>query len=230
MRMKKGIIITIDGPSGAGKGTVGQSVAKRLGFSYLDTGAMYRAIALLAERNDLNLNDESRLAKMLSQTLISFEKRPNGDLKILLNLEDVTEKIRTPEISRLSSHIATKKSVRKTLKRMQRRIGRKGNMVAEGRDMGTYVFPDADFKFYIDASLSERARRRQLQLKESRINLSVEEIKEEIERRDKQDKERKEAPLHPAPDAVIIDTTDLTVDKVVEKIIKAIEEAKTLNE
>ncbi len=228
--MKKGVIITIDGPSGAGKGTVAQVVAKRLGFSYLDTGAMYRAIALLAERERVNFNDEGRLAEMLSQTLISFEKRPNGDLKILLNREDVTEKLRTPEISRLSSHIATKKSVRKALKEMQRRIGRKRNMVAEGRDMGTYVFPDADFKFYIDASLSERAKRRWLQLKESGINLSIEEIKEEIERRDRQDKERKESPLHPASDAVIIDATNLTVDKVVEKIIKAVEEPKTPNE
>ena len=140
----------------------------------------------------------------------------------------MTEKIRTPDISKLSSDVATKKVVRDYLRGMQRRIARKGNIVAEGRDMGTYVFPNADFKFYIDASLSERARRRRIQIKESGIKVSIEEVKSDIEGRDKQDKERLESPLHPAPDAVIIDTTNLTIDKAVKMIMKTIMEGHNL--
>lgn len=224
--MKKGIIITIDGPSGAGKGTVAQAVAKRLGFLYMDTGAMYRAIALLAHRNLVNLNDEKELTELTLGVHLSLKTDSNHNIRVFLGEEDVTEKIRTSEMSRLSSDIATKKSVRNFLKVMQRRIGREGRIVAEGRDMGTYVFPNADFKFYIDASLDERAKRRWLQLKEIGIKANIEDVKEEIEIRDRQDRERQESPLHPASDAVIIDTTNLTADEVVEKIIRTIEEAK----
>ena len=224
--MKKGIIITIDGPSGAGKGTVAQAVAKRLGFSYLDTGAMYRAIALLAHRNLVNLNDEKELTELTLGVHLSLKTNPDYKLRVFLGEEDVTEKIRTSEMSRLSSDIATKRSIRNFLKAMQRRLGREGRIVAEGRDMGTYVFPNADFKFYIDASLDERAKRRWLQLKENGIKANMEDVKEEIEIRDRRDRERQESPLHPASDAVIIDTTNLTADEVVEKIIKAIEEAR----
>jgi len=224
--MKKGITITIDGPSGAGKGTVAQAVAKRLGFSYLDTGAMYRAIALLAHRNLVNLNDEKELTELTLGVHLSLKTDSNYNIRVFLGEEDVTEKIRTSEMSRLSSDIATKKSIRNFLKAMQRRIGREGKIVAEGRDMGTYVFPNADFKFYIDASLDQRAKRRWLQLKKIGIKANIEDVKEEIQIRDRQDRERQESPLHPAPDAVIIDTTNLTADEVVEKIIMTIEEAK----
>ena len=226
--MKRGIIITIDGTSGAGKGTLARAIAKRLGYSYLDTGAMYRAIALLIHRKNINIDNEKRLSEMLLQTHISFERDQNSNLRVFLNREDVTEEIRAPEISKLSSDVATKKVVRDYLRGMQRRIALKGNIVTEGRDMGTYVFPNADFKFYIDASLPERARRRWIQLKESGIKVSIEEVKSDIEGRDKQDKERLESPLHPAPDAVIIDTTNLTVDKAVEKIMKTIMEGHNL--
>ena len=220
--MKRGIIVTIDGPSGVGKGTVARAVAKRLGLTYLDTGAMYRAFALLVQRSFINIDDEKELTELLLETHISLESNSDYNLKVILNRENVTDMIRTPEISRLSSDLATKKVVRNTLKGMQRRMGQKGNIVAEGRDMGTYAFPDADFKFYLDATLDERAIRRSRQLEESGIKESLDNVKKEIEQRDKQDKERAESPLHPALNAVIIDTTNLTVEEVIEKILKTI--------
>lgn len=220
--MKKGIIITIDGPSGAGKGTVARAVAKRLGLTYLDTGAMYRAFALLAQRSLINVRDEKEVAELLLEAHIHLETDSDCNLKVILNKEDVTDKIRTPEISSLSSDLATKRVVRNALKGMQRRLGQKGNIVAEGRDMGTYVFPDADFKFYLDAAVDERAGRRWRQLAESGIKESLDRVKKEVQQRDKQDRERAESPLHPAPNAVIIDTTKLTIEEVIEKILKTV--------
>jgi cytidylate kinase len=224
--MKRGKIITIDGPSGAGKGTVARALAKRLGLIYLDTGAMYRAVALHANRKGTDLNNEKELTNLLFDVHISLQSDSNSDLRVILNEEDITEEIRTSEISRLSSYIATKKIVRDVLKRMQKRIGKGGNIVAEGRDMGTYVFPDADFKFYLDATPDERARRRWLQLKDVGIDEGMDKVRAEMEERDKQDMERSEAPLHPALNAVIIDTTNLTVEEVVDKIIIKLEVSK----
>ncbi|MGH7890505.1 MAG: (d)CMP kinase, partial [Thermodesulfobacteriota bacterium] len=186
------------------------------------TGAMYRTFALSAQRNLINVEDEKELSELLLETHIYFENDTDYNVKVILNKEDVTDKIRTPEISSLSSTLATKKVVRNTLKGMQKRLGHKGNIVAEGRDMGTYVFPDAEFKFYLDATLDERAERRWLQLQKDGVNQSLETVKKEIEERDKQDRERAESPLHPAPNAVIIDTTNLTIEAAIEKILKTI--------
>ncbi|MGH7901314.1 MAG: (d)CMP kinase [Thermodesulfobacteriota bacterium] len=216
--MKKGIIITIDGPSGAGKGTVARIVASKLGLNYMDTGAMYRAVALLVKRSLIDYDDEDELRKLLLEIHIAFENNSDNNLRILLNREDVTDKLRDPEMSTLSSNLATKRSVRTTLKGIQRRMGIKSNIIAEGRDMGTYVFPDADFKFYLDATLNERAKRRWQQLRESGIEVELEDVKNEIEKRDRQDTERQDSPLHPASNAVIIDTTNLKIEEVVEKI------------
>jgi len=216
--MKKGIIITIDGPSGAGKGTVARIVASKLGLNYMDTGAMYRAVALLVKRSLIDYDDEDELRKLLLEIHIAFENNSDNNLRILLNKEDVTDKLRDPEMSTLSSNLATKSSVRTTLKGIQRRMGINSNIIAEGRDMGTYVFPDADFKFYLDARLNERAKRRWQQLRESAIEVKLEDVKNEIQKRDRQDRERQDSPLHPASNAVIIDTTNLKIEEVVEKI------------
>jgi cytidylate kinase len=217
------MIITIDGPSGVGKSTVSKSVAQRLGFTYLDTGAMYRAVALRVKRDSIDINDDKSLELLLNNTEIGFYKDENGDLVVLLNKEDVTDKIRTPEISKLSSDVATKRAVRIKLVHLQRDIGKNGKIVAEGRDMGTYVFPDAPFKFYLDASLYERARRRWIQLSQSGGGTDIESVKNEIISRDAQDMERTESPLHPAANAVIIDTTNLSSDEVTDRIIKEVQ-------
>jgi len=219
MKMEKALIITIDGPSGVGKSTVAKSVAKRLGLTYLDTGAMYRAIALQVKRNPLNIDNDEELLSLLRNTEIEFVNNEENNLILTLNNENITDKIRSPEISRLSSDVATKSLVRKKLVEIQRKIGLNGNIVVEGRDMGTYVFPDADFKFYLDATLEERAKRRSNQLREAGQSIGVDNITKEIELRDKQDKERLESPLHPAPNAVIINTTNLIADDVINRII-----------
>lgn len=216
--MEKGLIITIDGPSGVGKSTVAKSVARNLALMYLDTGAMYRTIALEVKKHSLNLDNDVELLSLLSTTDIEFVK-DNNVFSIRLNGEDITREIRSPEISKISSDVATKSIVRKKLVEIQRNMGSKGNIVVEGRDMGTYVFPDADFKFYLEASLSERAIRRKKQLMENGIEIDINKLIKDIESRDKQDKERSESPLHPAPNAVIIDTTNLNTDEVIERII-----------
>ena len=217
------MIITIDGPSGVGKSTVSKSVARKLGFTYLDTGAMYRAVALQVKRESVDPGDEKRLKSLLDNTEIRLVRNNNGELVILLNNEDVTALIRTPEVSKLSSDVATKRAVRVKLVELQQEIGKTGNIVAEGRDMGTYVFPDAAFKFYLDASLGERARRRWKQLEETGGGGDIESVKNEIIKRDAQDMERSESPLHPAVNAVIIDTTNLTSDEVTDRIIKEVQ-------
>ncbi len=217
--MNQDLIITIDGPSGVGKGTVAKSVAKVLGLNYLDTGAMYRAVALQLTRNPINIDNEAELLSLLKNTTIGIVNSPDNLLMITLNNEDITDEIRSPEISRISSDVATKKLVREKLVELQRGIGLNGNIVVEGRDMGTYVFPQATFKFYLDATLEERAIRRRKQLIENNINVDLDKMIKEIELRDKQDKGRLESPLHPAPNAVIIDTTNLDTDEVVKRII-----------
>jgi len=218
--MKKRIVIAIDGPSSAGKGTVAKIVAQKLGFSYLDTGAMYRCVALTLKNNEVDINDESEISEILNNTKIRLSSDNNKSLKVELNGKDVSKEIRTPEISRLSSDIATKLSVRSFLTKLQREFAQNSNVVAEGRDMGTQVFPDADVKFFIDASVEVRTNRRYLQLQQAGIKTDIENLRKDIENRDYQDKNREIAPLHPAINAVIIDTTNLEIDQVVDIILK----------
>lgn len=219
---KNGIIITIDGPSGAGKSTVAEIVAERLGLIYMDTGAMYRAVALLVTRSRVNLDNEVELERLLRASTIAIHTNSENNTKVVLNGEDVSDQIRTPDISRLSSYLATKTWVRSILKLLQQDMGADGNIVAEGRDMGTCVFPNADFKFYLDASVDERARRRWLQLNAVGSQSTLHDIKYEIEQRDMQDMKRSESPLHPALNAVIIDTTKRSAEEVVEMILSEV--------
>lgn len=218
--MKKRIVIAIDGPSSAGKGTVAKIVAQKLGFSYLDTGAMYRCVALTLKNNEVDINDESKISEILNNTKIKLSSDNNKSLKVELNGKDVSKEIRTPEISRLSSDIATKLSVRSFLTKLQREFAKNTNIVAEGRDMGTQVFPDANVKFFIDASVEVRTNRRYLQLQQAGIKTDIKNLRKDIENRDYQDKNREIAPLHPAINAVIIDTTNLEIDQVVDIILK----------
>lgn len=205
-------IVTIDGPSGVGKSTVARRVAELLGFSCLDTGAMYRAVALKASGAEVDPRDSASLSRLLSKTTVEFS--PEGH--VFLDGRDVSELIRTEAISSLSSELAELAEVREFLIGIQRKIGEGGNIVAEGRDMGTYVFPGAKHKFYLDATVAERAKRRFLQNK--RGNFPISDVRDELRRRDRRDTLRAENPLHPAPDAVVIDTTRMSAEDVIAAI------------
>jgi len=212
------MIITIDGPAGVGKGTIAKIISKSLGFKYLDSGAMYRALALFAELNGVTEKDSDKLKKILIDLHIQFIDSKDGE-RVLINTDDVTEDIRTNEISTLASKFAANNFVRTILREMQRRLVKNKDYIAEGRDMGTYVFPDAKYKFYLDADLAIRAKRRAGQLKEILgIAINEDRVAKEISDRDNLDMTRESCPLHPADDAVIINTTDMSIDDVVKKI------------
>jgi len=218
-------IVTIDGPSGVGKGTIAKIISQFLGFYYLDSGAMYRALALFADLHGINTADDKRLKKLLIDLHVRFVKE-NGKDKVFINSDDVTDDIRTNEISTLASQFAVNETVRGVLREMQRRLVKNKNYVAEGRDMGTYVFPDAKYKFYLDADPTVRAHRRTLQLQEILgIKMDQEKVLEEIRLRDKLDMTRSVCPLHPANDAIIIDTSTLSIDDVIGRIKLVVQDA-----
>ena len=211
-------VITIDGPTGSGKSTVSRLVAKRLNCPYLDTGGMYRVVALALKRAGIGLHDEASISKISNDLDIRFA--PEADAtRVYVGDEDVTEAIRQPDIDLLASDVSALEVVRKAMTRLQRKIGSQDPLVAEGRDMGTVVFPDAQHKFYVDASLEVRIERRFQERKNRGETISREKVREDLIRRDHQDMNRSLAPLKPAKDATIIDTTDLTLDQVVEKIL-----------
>ncbi|MFZ3122029.1 MAG: (d)CMP kinase [Thermodesulfovibrionales bacterium] len=213
-----GKVIAIDGPSGAGKGTIAKLLAGELGFSYLDTGALYRASALALREKGINPEDsDEKLKNTLSVTDVSFK---NG--KVSLNGKDVSEEIRTTEMGHYSSVFSARKVVRDFLLDIQRNASLNADLVAEGRDMTTVVFPDAWKKFYLDASVEERAKRRYLQLKEKGINITESEAKKDVVERDMRDSGRDIAPLRKAEDAVLIDSSRMTINEVVENILKIV--------
>ena len=220
---RKKLTIAIDGPSGAGKSTVARSLAKRLGYVYIDTGAMYRSVALRVKEKGIFQEDELALKQLASSLHISFITQ-GEQTHVLCDGKDVTEAIRTPEISRLASIISKQKGVREALVQMQREMGEGGGVILEGRDIGTVVFPDADVKFYLDAEGEERVRRRYHEMVEKGVRVDFKETQEELNQRDHNDMHRDHSPLIKAEDAVFIDSTPRSVEEVVEEMVCIIKE------
>lgn len=220
--MKK-IIVAIDGPSGSGKSTVAKRLAGKLGYMYIDTGAMYRAVALQAKRDSIDINDSAALIRLCESVKLEFVP-DNGGLRTILNGEDVSEAIRTPEMSMAASDISARKEVRQALLSLQRRMGENGGVVLEGRDVGTVIFPNAEAKFFLDASLEERGKRRYKELAAKGMDVTLEQTVEDVRKRDINDSSREIAPLKMADDAVLVDSTNIGVEEVVEKMIEVVEE------
>ncbi len=217
--MKRTNIIAIDGPAGSGKSTVAREAAKELGFLYIDTGAMYRALTLKAVNKGLDLSDREALLALSKNTDIEL-KISGGDLKVYLDKEDVSEDIRKMEITEKVKHLASLKGIREKMVGIQRELGcSSGGAVLEGRDIGTVVFPDAAYKFYLDADLKTRVVRRFDELREKRIFVSLKEVEKDLKHRDLSDMKREVGALKKAEDASVIDTTDMTVGEVVKRIL-----------
>ena len=222
------LIIAIDGPSAAGKSTLAKRLAKDLGFTYLDTGAMYRALALKVLRESIDIGNDAALTKLMDGTEIDLVEK-GGKLQVLLDGEDVSEAIRTPEVSQMASKASALKVVRHGLLVLQRAFGRRGNVVAEGRDIGTVVFPDAEVKIYLDASAEERARRRVEELRKTGRQVSLDETLREMGERDKRDSERDLAPLRKANDAIALDSTALDAETLAQTVMQQIRKQPLAN-
>ena len=222
-RRAERLTIAVDGPSGAGKSTVARFLAERLGYVYIDTGAMYRSLALRAKERGVPLEDEVTLGRLALSLHVHFVTE-GGQTHVFCEGENVTEAIRTPEISRLASSISKQKGVREAMVKLQREMGKQGGVVLEGRDIGTVVFPDADVKFYLDANPEERARRRYDEMVEKGVKADFRETQEDLLQRDHNDMHRVHSPLKKANDAVFIDSSHRSVEEVVEEIVRVIEE------
>jgi cytidylate kinase len=215
------LIIAIDGPSAAGKSTLAKRLAKELGFTYLDTGAMYRALALKVLRQGIDVGNDEMLTELIGSTKIDLVES-RGKLQVLLDGEDVSELIRTPEVSQMASKASALKTVRRWMLVLQRALGQRGDVVAEGRDIGTVVFPDAELKIYLYASVQERARRRVEELSRAGRQVSLDETLREIAERDKRDSERDLAPLCKAADALAIDSSALDAEALAQTVMQEI--------
>lgn len=217
----KRLIIAIDGPSGAGKSTVGRALAKRLGYLYINTGAMYRAVAMKARERLIQTDDEEALFQLVSSIQITLVSE-GEEIRILCDGEDVTQAIGSPEISRLSSDISKSKSVRDALVQIQRELGRKGGVVLDGRDIGTVVFPDADIKFYLEADPEERGRRRFKELLERGVKVDFKDTLRGVIERDLNDMNRSLSPLRKAEEAILINSTCRSIEEVVEEMVRIV--------
>lgn len=219
------MIIAIDGPAGTGKGTVAKIVSDRLNFTYIDTGAMYRCVTLKMLRDNIALNEIDKIEKILDEIEITF-KNKDGKQKVYLNGEDVSELIRKPNVNELVSPVSAIKEIRIRLVEMQRKLGKAENVIMEGRDITTVVFPNADIKIYLDAKEEERAKRRYKELIEKGNSVTYEETLESIRKRDKNDMEKEMGALKIADGATVIDTTNLSIEEVYEKIKELVENQK----
>lgn len=215
----KGIVIAIDGPAGSGKSTVAKLVAQRLGYLYVDTGAMYRSVTLKALRLGVNLSDEETLAHLAQTSDIALLPKADGNVSVFLDGEDVSDAIRTPEISHFVSPVSVFQKVREALATKQKELAKQGGVVMEGRDIQTVIAFDAEVKIFLTATPEERARRRWLELKQQSFEVCYEDILREIRERDERDTTRTTAPLRKAHDAIEIDTTNLTPEEVADKIV-----------
>lgn len=214
-------VVTIDGPSGAGKSTTARAVAKRLGILYLDTGALYRAVALRVLERGIPAADVAKVVREATEARLELSGAPD-EAHVYLDGVDVSREIRTPEVSELSSRLAAQPGVRERLVEIQRQIADRGSLVAEGRDLGTVVFPNADVKIFLDADVETRARRRAQELQGRGIAMSPSDVRQELDRRDTRDRGRPESPLKQPEDAVVIDTTRMDPEQQVEAVLAAI--------
>jgi CMP/dCMP kinase len=221
------MIIAIDGPAGSGKSTVARGLARRLGFTYLDSGAMYRAVTLAALEADADLDDGELLGRLAANAQIRLQERDHDNVQVLLDGRDVSEEIRTPAVTGSSSRVAAHREVRKALLVRQRALIADGDWVVEGRDIGTVVAPDAAIKAFLTADPSERARRRAAELRRRGIEAEAEDVHLAIEQRDRLDSTRSAAPLRPAEDAVSIDTTGLEPQQVIEQVLALVERSRS---
>ncbi len=219
------MVVTIDGPAGSGKSSTARLVAERLGWLYLDTGAMYRALALKVLQEGIPVEDTERIAQLANEVKIELVPSSDG-LKVMMDGKEVTKEIRTPEVDRAVSPVCEVKAVRDVMVKLQRKYGEDSNLVTDGRDQGTVVFPDADVKFYLTASLEERRKKEQEQ---KGIFLSMEEVIQAIKERDRRDSERAHAPLRPAEDAIVVDTTRMTLEEQVAYVINVIQQKMGLS-
>ena len=216
------MIIAIDGPAGAGKSTVAKLIAKELGFLYIDTGAMYRALTLKVLENKIDISDIARIIELAKNTRVELRNNQFYSQEVLVDGKDVTAKIRQPRITQFVSDIAKIKGVREVMLALQRNSAKQGNVVLDGRDIGTVVFPNADKKFYIDAEFKERVKRRYKELNELGQNVTLKDIESDVRNRDTIDSTREFAPLKKAEDATYIDTTNMTVEQVVNELLNYI--------
>jgi cytidylate kinase len=214
-------IITIDGPVGAGKGTIAQALAKKLGWHLLDSGAIYRILAFSVLQNQIDPNDEITVSTLVTNLNIEFKPslQNNTPCQVLLDNQDVTDQIRTEDVGKTASIIAALPKVRQALLKLQCAFRKPPGLIADGRDMGTVVFPDAPLKIFLTASVTERAKRRHQQLLDQGISVKLPNLVQEITERDARDEQRAASPLKPADDAIVIDTTDLTIKEVIKKIL-----------
>lgn len=219
--MKAHLTIAMDGPAGSGKSTIAQRLAEKLDYLYLNSGSMYRAMTLLALREVEDRADVSTLIQLAKNCRIDFS---NNGKTTLLNGEDVSEALRTPEIDRAIPDIAKIPDIRREMVKQQRRIGEHGGIIVEGRDVTTVVFPEADLKFYISASVEERAKRRFTEQQAKDIETTLEQVEQEIRERDQMDESREHSPLQTAEDAIVVDTTSMTIHQAVEFVLNRVEE------
>lgn len=220
------MIIAIDGPAGAGKSTVAKRIAQKLGFLYIDTGAMYRALTLAVIEGSIDIKDAPKIIDLAHKIRIDLVSKPDGSLKVLLDNRDVSVEIRQMRITKLVSDIAKIKEVREVMLHLQRRLGKQSDSILDGRDIGTVVFPDADRKFYLDAHFEERTNRRYKELKELKHEVTVDHVAKDLSNRDTIDSTREHAPLKKADDAIYVDTTYMSIDEVVDALLKDIKPAK----